>query len=109
MFGPDDPRLSDTLELMGFLNEFQARYAKALELFRRGLKMRERFGSSDIAALRLLENSARVQEYLGRYDEAEHSYRTVLTIREKYRAPTIRIDERAHRSGRRICPSGPIS
>src|SRR5439155_14372271 len=87
-FPDEDPRLSLSLNNLGFLYYDQGRYGEAEPLYLRALDLRERFlgpEHPDVAAT--LNNLAELYRARARHAKAEPLYLRALAIREKVYGP----------------------
>jgi tetratricopeptide (TPR) repeat protein len=83
-FGPDDPRLSATINNLASAYEKEGKLAKAAAAYERALPlMQKSLGEKHTGVAVVSTNLARVKALQGDYDAAGQYYRQSLGIREK--------------------------
>jgi CHAT domain-containing protein/Tfp pilus assembly protein PilF len=87
-FGPDDPKLAESLGYLADLYEIEGRYDAAEPVYRRVLAIREKAPGPDRLDLgAALNGLAGLFKLRGQYGEAEELYRHALDIVEKVAHP----------------------
>ncbi len=83
-FGPEDPRLSATLNNLAWLYDDQGKYAEAEPLYKRSLAILEKaLGQEHSNVATTLENYAGLLREMGREEEASSMEVRAKAIREK--------------------------
>ncbi len=87
-FGPQDPRLSKTLNNLAHVYRLQGKNAEAEPLLKRALSIREKvLGPEHARVATTLSNLASLYQAQGKHAEAEPIFKRVLTIRVKVLGP----------------------
>jgi tetratricopeptide (TPR) repeat protein len=80
-FGPEDLRVAQPLNDLGYIEYLLGRYAQAIERHQRALRIRERQGD-DAAVVQSLSNLARAHQSQGAYQDAEPLLKRMIALLE---------------------------
>ncbi len=87
-FGPEHPRVANSLMNLGRLYRKQEKYAEAESLYQRALAMLEKaLGPDDLTVATCVSNIALLYVFQGRLTDAKPLFKRTLEIREKRLGP----------------------